>query len=385
MPTRDEFTKTMRIDLIPDVPRDAVSGQKPRVVISGPPRTDVAGGATEWGQSTWFQELLQNVYDAALIADTSGRIVDVNVRALEFFRYERMELCNLAILDLISGADESLVRTLLENLENERFTLIQAYCVRKDGSFFPAEIAVNKLRLGTMHLCFFVRDITLRRQAEEMLRTEHSAIRNSGNGIAVAGLDARLEYANPALAKLWGYPGTDALVGKDVRSLFSDPAAAERMVGVLSGEQDSWRGETTALRADGSRFDVEVAAARNRNADGEVVGIIFSFADISDRKRADQAEREAERNRVMLETIGAACHHLSQPAMVLLVNLGAIDKRLASADESVRSVVKSSIDAVERLGGILHKLNAVNEYKTTTYLERHEGTGAEESRILEIE
>ena len=87
---------------------------------------------------------------------------------------------------MISGADQSLIDTLCENLENERFTLIQAYCVRKDGSFFPSEIAVNKLHLESKHLCFFLRDITVRRQAEEMLRTEHNAIQNSGSLLKIA-------------------------------------------------------------------------------------------------------------------------------------------------------------------------------------------------------
>jgi hypothetical protein len=39
---------------------------------------------------------------------------------------------------------------------------------------------------------------------------------------------------------------------------------------------------------------------------------------------------------------------------------------------------------METITGILHKLNAVNEYKTTTYLARGQGPEAEQSRIIEI-
>ena len=111
---------------------------------------------------------------------------------------------------------------------------------------------------------------------------------------------------------------------------------------------------------------------------------MFTFADIRDRRRAAEAEKEAERRRVMLESLGAACHHLGQPATVLLANLGIIQKRLDGAEDLVVELVKTSIDAAESLGSILHKLNTVNEYKTTQYLERRDGADSEENRILDI-
>jgi hypothetical protein len=128
---------------------------------------------------------------------------------------------------------------------------------------------------------------------------------------------------------------------------------------------------------------VAISAVCNRNSDGEIVGVVFSLADISDRKSAEVAAREIEKHRVMLESLGAACHHLGQPATVLLANLGIIQKKLNSGEDIVPKLVDSSIDAVKTLGKILRKLNAVNEYKTTHYLgdEDDEGEG---SRILEI-
>ena len=95
------------------------------------------------------------------------------------------------------------------------------------------------------------------------------------------------------------------------------------------------------------------------------------------------AQRENEQHRVMLESLGAACHHLGQPATVLLANLGIIQKKLASGDDVVPKLVDSSIEAVKTLGQILRKLNAVNEYKTTHYLGDENDEG-EQSRILEI-
>jgi PAS domain S-box-containing protein len=389
---KDKLSQTMRIDLIPDSPSKPLPGRKKRYVIARTPKRESqevvpapAPAPPREAQSTRYQELLQSLYDAAVITDLSGQIVDANIRALEFLHYERNELIGLAISDIVSGADQSLVDMLTDNLKNERFTLIQAYCIRKDASIFPAEIATNTLNLGAPCLCFFVRDITLRRQAEEMLRTEHNAIQNAGNGIAIANSNGLLEYVNPAVARMWGYEKTEDLRGRDFRTLFADNRNAETILAATQGNHQYWSGEIKARRRDDSQFDIQVSAACNRDSEGEHVGAIFSFTDISDRKRADQAEREAERRRVMLESFGAACHHLGQPATVLLVNLGIISRKLEEHDDqSLKELLESSLESMKTLGEILRKLNTVNEYRTTKYLEGSAEDESDTTRIIEI-
>ena len=388
MAAKEKLSQTMRIDLIPDAPSEAVAGKEKRIVVATPTRRHMRSMPGQQksltSEDSKYAELLQSLYDAAMITDSRGQIVDANLRANEFMLYSREEMNQLSIYDIVSGADENLVKTLTENLENERFTLIQAYCIRKDGTFFPAEIAVNKLSLGSVHLCFFVRDITLRRQAEEMLRTEHNAIQNSASGIAIVDVEGNIEFVNPAVAYMWGYDSADTITGTNVKDMFADRAAGEQLMANILGGQPSVMAEMLALRSDGQQVAVQVSASVNKNSDGEQVGIVFSFADISDRKRAEQAELEAERNRVMLESLGAACHHLGQPATVLLANLGIMQKRTDGMDDLVKELVVSSIEAAETLGEILHKLNTVNEYKTTRYLEQPEGSDSPENRILEI-
>jgi PAS domain-containing protein len=157
------------------------------------------------------------------------------------------------------------------------------------------------------------------------------------------------------------------------------------MIAAVTGNPMAWSGDIRARRKGGVDFDIQVSAAVNRNSDGETVGGIFSFVDISDRKRADEAEREAERRRVMLESLGAACHHLGQPATVLLANLGIMKKKLEGNDDGlVHELVDGSIKAMETLGEILHKLNTVNEYKTTRYLENLDGLDSPSNRIIQI-
>lgn len=370
----------MRIDILPmtgvEAPAAPAAKESAGGVSAAQAATGVGGGE--------FRQLFSSLYDGALITRQDGAIVEANTRVLEFLGCSQAEIGNRNVVALISGADHSLLPMLREALSKDRYILIQAHCVRQNGSLFPAEIAVNELHIsGYTYLCFFVRDVTLRKRAEDMLRTEHNAIQNAGNGIAIADLRGRLEYVNPATSRLWGFGGAEDMRGKPVSTLFRDKDGVQRKLEtVLRGQ--GWNGETVAVRRDGSEFYVQVEAAANRDSDEQVEGLVLSFVDVSDRRRAIDAERQTERQQVMVESLGTACHHLGQPATVLLASLEMMQKMLDTNPGMLRELVDSSMEAAESMRSMLHDLNTLTEYRTRPYLEGSEGLEGPETRILDL-
>lgn len=173
MATNDSLARTMRIDILPEFRQIDVehvnrvpwtmSGAKTTAILS---RTDTGSN-----RSTDYRKLLESVYDAVLLTDPVGRVVDFNSRAGDFFRCREDQLYNTNIIQLISGSDDSLLAAIRRNLEEHRYTLIECKCVRRDGTSFPSEVAVNRVDLDQeIQLCFFVRDITVRKRAEDALR-----------------------------------------------------------------------------------------------------------------------------------------------------------------------------------------------------------------------
>jgi len=381
----DDMSRTMRIDLIPDVPAEPVTDKR-RVVVKPDriiPGTSGKQDLTSSQELTPYQELLDSIYDAAVITDLKGTITEANARAVQFLEWSKAELAGVSVSDIIYGADDGLIAGLAKNLERQRFTLIQAPCVRKDGTVVPSELAVNRLKSDSGRLCFFIRDITLRRQAEEMLRTEHCAIQNSANGIAIVNLKGLIEYANPAFAAMIGIRDQEEVAGVSIHDILDGTDMAAEMFKAVIDEDRTWRGELAAELPSGQVIDLDIQATSYRNSDGEKVGLVFSFSDLSDRKRAEVALREADRQRVMLETLGAACHHLGQPATVLMANLGLMRHKIGSEDPLLSELIDSSMVAIRRLGDTLHKLNCVNEYRTTSYM-GEENDNSPRSRILDI-
>lgn len=92
---------------------------------------------------------------------------------------------------------------------------------------------------------------------------------------------------------------------------------------------------------------------------------------------------EAERHRVMIESLGAACHHIGQPATVLRVYMDFIRKN-ASSQESLDQLEKCD-EALDSIAEVLKKLQSIGQYRTVPYKTYHTETDQSSERILDID
>ena len=348
-------SSTMRIDLIPDIPEVPLSERPKAQVVASQKKIILTAGAIDGGKTRSYTELFQNVYDAGIITDLHGRIRDVNRRALDYFGYTQEDLCDLDISDVVSGMDDEIIRTLYENVQCERFTLMTAVCQRADGTFFPAEIAVSQIRLSTPHLTFFIRDITTRIQQDEMLRTEHTALQNSSDAIVVINLNSVVEYANPAVARIWGLPSPADIINHNLGILFLNPSDGTAIIESLSGENFTTDGVVVAKRADGSPFRAQIRAACNRNTNGEVVGAVVSFTDLTERDRMMFSEKH-------LSYMTGSINRFEEIQNCFLTNLEELSSYIEKIRENaqVDEVKKLVVPASDTCEGLR---NLMNEYE----------------------
>jgi len=282
----------MRIDVALDE-LGPPPGRTPTRTIKIRPRSEVRDPVAEHnplaGQE--FQALLQSFYDGTIIADLEGTILDMNRRVNQLVGMSRDELLGESALGLMVGADEELLVTIRDTVEHERHVLLQAYVIREGEEDFPAEVAINRLLLGGReYLCFFLRDVSLRKQVQQRLRVEHSAVQNAGTGIVIAALDGGIRYVNPAFVRMWGCEDGESIRGDDIRDVFADAEEAERIVDVVLGGS-TWEAEVEARRCDGMTFFVAVSATANQDEEGNTTGLVFSFMDVDARRQAEEALR----------------------------------------------------------------------------------------------
>lgn len=327
-PEPGRHSRTMRIDVLPSLltpPRQKRAA--PKTVRLRPRRPGEAGPAAQEAEHLGgpdFQELLQQSYDAALITDSMGSIAESNARAEEFLLCTREELLEKSLDGIISGWTPQLLATVQQTLESKRYVLLQAYCIRHDESLFPGEVAIIRLHVGGAKLfCFFIRDVTLRKQAENRMRIGFNAIENAGDGILIADMDAVIEYANPAALTLWHKACEEELVGLKLRDLVEDPNAIDAAMQVVESKQ-TWSGELLARRDNHEDFHIRVSAAPNIDEDNQWLGVVLSVQDITQRKRTESRLRKTfealtQSNADLQEFAYVASHDLQEPLRKITV------------------------------------------------------------------
>jgi len=315
-----------------------------------------------------YRFLFENAYDATLLTREDGRILVANARAEWILGCSEAALLKMSVQQIVSGMDASLLASINHELKTARFMRITAWCARSEGDPFPAEIAVNRLdHGGSIWLCFFIRDETIQRREEDELRTIHHAIQHAGTGIAVADVTGRLLHTNPAFRRLWRLEAaSDASL--TLAGLLGDALAGAILQIVQPDGPPTWTRELPVQAEGEDARWIQISAAVNTDSDNQATGVVLSFVDVSDRCRAEAAERLRERDRVMAESLGAVCHHLGQPATVLLSSVEMMRAAQAGDPALLDALLKMSEEAAEEIRQILRKLNDLEVYKPVPYV-----------------
>jgi PAS domain S-box-containing protein len=147
-------------------------------------------------------------------------------------------------------------------------------------------------------------DVTGQRHMEEQLARHASLVENVEDAVVTADCEWLIRGWNQGAAGMYGW-SLEEVLGKPasfVRTDLSDPQRAEIRRELV--ERGRWRGEATVQRKDGSTVTVEVISVAIRSQKG-VSGYLSIHRDITERKRAEDALREAQRGtETILEHIG---------------------------------------------------------------------------------
>ena len=149
---------------VPPAPPPAPEPQPVAVEPPPPPEATEPPPAAPLQQTTTQRELYRSLmdalYDAVLLVDEKGHVVDSNKRVEQTFGYTPGEMWDMSLQQLIKGFGPHVLVQLAEPLHERRPVIIDGRGIRKDGSLFTAEITVGRVKLGrSENILMAVRDI----------------------------------------------------------------------------------------------------------------------------------------------------------------------------------------------------------------------------------
>lgn len=255
-----------------------------------------------------LQALTESADEAIVSIDDSGTIVAWNRSAETIFGASATEMVGQPASRLVPpGTDGDQLARILSSVDSEEIprhtgpTL--AIARRADGTDVPVEVSLSQWSArGRRFLTGFVRDVTDRIEAERTLAETGSLLRSvldAATGIAVIGteVDGTISFVNSGAEHMLGYR-IDDLVGHASPLVFHDAreiADRARKLGILPGfdvlatiprrdrsETRTW----TYVRADGTRFPVELTVTPRADRDGAPSGFIGVAVDVTERLAA---------------------------------------------------------------------------------------------------
>jgi len=120
-------------------------------------------------------------------------------------------------------------------------------------------------------------------------------------------IDGRLLDCNEAFIRMFGYPDRDSMVSMPVGDLYADPADREWLLARFLDDHAPQNVEVRFRRRDGEEFWGLLrgpGGSPSRARDGSTL-IEGTVLDISDRRRAEEALRDRERELVLLTELGS--------------------------------------------------------------------------------
>jgi len=313
------------------------------------------------------RKMFESVSDGISVIDLSGVITEVNQRTVEMHGFgSRDEILGKSAFDIVAPRDrEKIARNMRQALKRGTVRDQEYTLVRSDGSEFPAELSTSVLKdssgkaIGHITIA---RDITDRKQAEQALQSEKNKLQSLidalEDNISIQDKDYNIIYQNePSKANhdaqlgekcYRAYEGRDKVCDNcPVERAFKDGKSrtSEREVVTPSGEVTYWENTANPIR----------------DASGEIVACIEVGRNITERKQAEEREKELQKELLLssrLASIGelaaGVAHQINNP----LTGVLGFSQRLLkkSTDQETKQYLKRIYTEAERAAKVVQNL-----------------------------
>ncbi len=246
---------------------------------------------------------LSSIGDAVIATDQNGSITFLNAEAERLTGWKSSEAAGQPLMRVFHILNE-MSRQSVENPVEKVLRLgavvglaNHTVLIARDGAETPIDDSAAPIRQSGGPLFGVVlvfRDVTEQRRAEQTRARLAAIVEFSGDVIIAKDLNGIIRSWNAAAEGLFGYAAGE-IVGKSIRLLFPPERLDEEddIEAQLRQGQAVTRLETVRVAKDGKRIPVRASASPIKDAEGNIIGVSSVIQDITERKRANDALRDA--------------------------------------------------------------------------------------------
>ena len=221
-----------------------------------------------------FRQFLAGMYDAVVITDPNGHILEINSRTVEYFGREMEEVLDQPVSIFIPGLRPEVVGRIRRGLEGDRHVVIDVSAVDRAGRKIACEVAVSAIDLmNPGDLVFTIRNVERRREYVNALRSKANAFQLSQTALFACDAEGRIRECNETFCQMFGLRNADDARAHVFADFMEDAPLQENFRKALSGETT-----VTGVIAEGEEDQEELEIVLGPNQLGrKLVGVVGSI------------------------------------------------------------------------------------------------------------
>jgi PAS domain S-box-containing protein len=305
-----------------------------------------------------FRHLVESIDDVVFRLDREQRCVDAFGRWLEREGFNPASLIGRTTREIVGDEDAPAhEQANLRALAGE--TVTYEWTLRARSGLRHMQTTLSPLHGPYGEITGIVgvgRDISQRVEVGKELQRWARIFEHAGWGVAIVSADGgTIESVNPAFASMHGWT-PEELRGKPMAELSAGRDDFPRMNPLFDGRgHQIW--ESERVRRNGMVFPALIDATAVKDADGHVVYYAVNVQDLTERRRAEEQVRQAQKMEAVGRLAGGVAHDFNNMMMIimgfsdfLLTNLERSDPRWSDADE-IRKAAERAMHLTRQLLG----------------------------------
>ncbi|PIE56841.1 MAG: hypothetical protein CSA34_02455 [Desulfobulbus propionicus] len=307
-----------------------------------------------------YRLLLETANDAIVIADNqTGKIYEINRRAVDLFGRPEEELLGIRLEDLITCDElESFRRHYQQKVGGKGTGQLDTFVVHgTTGRKVPVSIGISVTADSdqeSVQVSFH--DMSNHYRLEERRHLLATAVDQSAESVVITDPDGNIVYVNPAFEEITGYDFSE-VIGKNPNILNSGHSRALRFnhlwKEISSGRV--WRGNFTNRKKDGTLFEEEATITPVRGHDGRLRHFVAVKRDITQQKQLEEQVRQSQKMQAIGTLAGGVAHDFNN---ILTAILGYAELSLirAGEDTQLSANLQEIIVASERASKLIKQI-----------------------------
>ena len=222
-----------------------------------------------------FRQFLAGMYDAVIITDPNGHIIEVNPRAEEHFGFTQDEMLDKPISTLISGLSTEIVQRIRRGLGEDHRMLLDGRGLCKSGDRFWCEVTVSVIDLmDPDDLVFTIRNVERRRKLRERLRAKENAFDIAGAALFACDTEGVFTEVNQEFLDMFGLGDLEEAREHRFSDFINDDPLPADFKKALAGESSTVGIVAQGDDEDDQEIEVKLGPSRLGN---KVVGVVGSI------------------------------------------------------------------------------------------------------------